>query len=312
MTSTVPTSTTRPDMRVAELEAELEQSRRAVRDQSALFQIAALATAAEDMRSFYEGVHDILRGLLYAENMYVALYDEERQLISFPYYVDLVDQDVPDPRQWDALGTGEASGVTGYILRHGRIHHADASQYGALIAAGEVSEVGAPPSDYLGVPLKTDGRTTGVLAVQDYRPGGRYSEADERLLAFVADHIATALARTRATTALRERNAELAIVNEVGQALSQQLDLEAVAEHVGNRLAATFPGVGLFVALYDAATNMISFPYETRGTGERYFTDPIPAEKGLTATVIHTRKPVLIRTHEEATEAGAIQIGDDI
>jgi transcriptional regulator with GAF, ATPase, and Fis domain len=264
------------------------------------------------MRSFYEGVHAILRGLLYAENLYVALYDEERQLISFPYYVDLVDQDVPDPRQWDALGTGEASGVTGYILRAGKTHHASTSEWLALVASKEVSAVGAPPSDYIGVPLKADGRTIGVLAVQSYEPGGRYSEADEQLLEFVADHIATALAKTRAISALRERNAELAIVNEVGQALSQQLDLEAVAEHVGDRLVATFPGVDLFVALYDTATNMISFPYETRGTGERYYTAPLPADKGLTATVIQTRKPVLIRTQEEATAAGAIQIGDDI
>ena len=33
---------------------------------------------------------------------------------------------------------------------------------------------------------------------------------------------------------------------------------------------------------YDADTNLISFPYEIGG-GERYHTDPIPADKGLTA-----------------------------
>ena len=199
--------------------------------------------------------------------------------------------------------------MTGYILRRGQLHHADESRYRALEAAGEISIVGAPPSDYLGVPLKTDGHTIGVLAIQNYRPGGRYSEADEQLLTFVADHIATALAKTRAAADLRQRNAELAIVNEVGTALAKQLDLTAVTELIGERLHEVFPDQDLFVALYDAATNTISFPYEF-SAGKRVHTEPIIADTGLTAKVIRSTEPLLLRTLQEIKAADAIEIGD--
>ena len=105
---------------------------------------------------------------------------------------------------------------------------------------------------------------------------------------------------------IRQRNAELAIVNEVGQALAKQLDLTAITELVGARLHETFPDTDLFVALYDAKTNLISFPYEIEASGKRYHTDPIPAEGGLTAKVIHSREPLLVRTGEEAVALGAI------
>ena len=32
-----------------------------------------------------------------ARNFYVALYDADRGAINFPYYVDTVDEDLPDP-----------------------------------------------------------------------------------------------------------------------------------------------------------------------------------------------------------------------
>ncbi len=110
---------------------------------------------------------------------------------------------------------------------------------------------------------------------------------------------------------LRQRKAELAILEEVGQALGRHLDLDAIAELVGERLHQTFPDVGLFVALYDGATNMISFPYEIKASdGQRYHSDPFAAEAGLTAKVIKSRQPLLIRSAGEAENAGALTFGD--
>ena len=41
------------------------------------------------------------------------------------------------------------------------------------MARGEVEMVGSPSVDWLGVPLKTQGRAFGVLAVQSYDPAVR-------------------------------------------------------------------------------------------------------------------------------------------
>ena len=64
--------------------------------------------------------------------------------------------------------------------------------------------MGAQSIDWLGVPLRIQGRTIGVLAVQSYAEGVRYSEEDKALLQFVADQVAAAIERTRSEQALRE------------------------------------------------------------------------------------------------------------
>ncbi len=89
---------------------------------------------------------------------------------------------------------------------------------------------------WLGVPLHADGRTIGLLAVQTYEAHERYSEADKALLTFVAQHIGSALSRARAIEETRERNAELSLINEIGEALAKQLDFGAIIELVGERV----------------------------------------------------------------------------
>jgi GAF domain-containing protein/DNA-binding response OmpR family regulator len=294
--------------RIATLEGQLAAQADAARTQSALYRMADLAGRAEEMAEFYSGIHAIVAELINAENFYIALYDAERGLINFPFYLDSVDTDMPDPRQWDSVGTLETGGLTAYVLRTGRLFHASGPEILARSAAGELFAVGSLATDFLATPLVTEGRTIGVLAVQSYRDDVRYDLADEQLIAFVAQHVAAALERTRAAAEIRQRNAELAIVNEVGAALAKQLDFEAITELVGERLHSIFPESDLYVALLDADAGRITFPYEI-AAGERYRSDPIPLGQGLTSKVLETRQPLLIRTQSEGTAAGMLAIG---
>jgi signal transduction histidine kinase len=72
-----------------------------------------------------------------------------------------------------------------------------------------VELIGQPSVDWLGVPLKSEGRTLGALVVQSYTEGIYYSEKDLNLLIFVAQHIATAWQRKQAEAALRQAHNEL-------------------------------------------------------------------------------------------------------
>ena len=67
--------------------------------QEAQYQIAELASAAGDLPEVYRAIHRVVADLMYANNFYIALYDEERQLISWPYFVDEVDSRRPRPEQ---------------------------------------------------------------------------------------------------------------------------------------------------------------------------------------------------------------------
>ena len=295
--------------RVAELEAREGERERTEKIQDALYQIAAAASAAEDLQAFYATIHGIVGGLMYAENAYIALYDDQRQALNFAYYKDSVDTDIPDPNAWEPLGSGQASGVTAYALRLGKPIRIDQAAHRALVAKGEFRTLGVVgDGDWLGAPLVAEGRTLGLIVVQSYTNEQLHTDADKDLLAFVGQHIGSALSRARAIEETRQRNAELAIVNEIGQALAEKLEFGAIIELVGDRVRSIFDVRSLFIAVYDPVANQISWPYDI-DEGERFHRDPRPLGPGLTSTVITTQRPVRVGSMAEQEAAGAIQIG---
>ena len=295
--------------RVAELEERNAQLERSQRIQSALFRIAETASAAQDMASFYEAVHGTVGELMYADNFYIALYDDQRGLVNYPFYRDEVDLEVPDPALWEPIGSGDAAGFTGYVLRRSEPVLFDLADQEAMVARGDVEHIGVAAVDWMAAPLKADGHTIGVVVTQSYREDRRHSDEDLELLTFVAQHIATALTRVRAIEETRQRNAELAVVNEIGAALAAQLDFGAIIDLVGERVRTIFHAPTAYIALYDRASNRVTFPYFT-DSGVRTEAPPIELGPGLTSAVITTGRPVRYGMADEATEHGAITVGN--
>ena len=177
--------------RVAELEATVATLDRSEKVQAALYRIAETASTAADMPSFYAAMHEIVGELMYADNFYIALYDEARQRINYPFFRDEVDSDLPDPNTWEPFGTGNAKGATAYVLRTSRSHGGIEAQFTEMAAAAKIEIIGAPSVEWMGVPLMADGRSIGVVAVQTYRDDRRYAPGDLELLTFVGHHIGT-------------------------------------------------------------------------------------------------------------------------
>ncbi len=270
--------------------AEAAQAR-AQQVQEALYRIADAASAANDMAEFYPTIHRIVGELMFANNFYIALFDDERQMLNFPYYVDEVDEDIPDPRLWEEIGTGEARGTTAYVLRTGRPILLTSERREVLFQQGEIDRLGADGEDWLGVPLTSEGRTLGALVVQSYDAVHRYDDADVDLLAFVGQHIATALSRARAIEETRQRNTELGIINEIGAGLARQVDMAEMYELVGERIREQFQASSMFIATFDRHTNILSFPYEILDN-ERYQSEPFEFGPGLTSIVVRTGQPL--------------------
>jgi GAF domain-containing protein len=291
--------------RIADLEAREAEQARAERVQAALYRIAETASAATDMPSFYAAIHEIVGGLMYADNFYIALYDDQRELINYPFLRDEVETDLPDPNAWYPFTNREGKGATAFLLRRGRPTRLTLKQFGAMIAKGEMEAVGVLAVEWLGVPLKDKGKTIGVLAVQTYREDRKFGPGDLELLTFVGQHVASALTRARAIEETRQRNAELAIVNEIGSALARQLDYQAIIELVGERVSHMFESGDMFVASYNEQSKLVTFEYEI-AEGERFYSEQMPLGPGLTSKVIKSRRPILISTAEEAYAQGAI------
>jgi len=295
--------------RVADLERRESEHERAGQVQDALYRIAAAASEAQDLGTFYATVHGIVAGLMYADNAFIALYDDQRRAINFAYYVDSVDLDLPDPGAWEPLGVGNARGMTAYVLRTGRPQLINATVYQELEARGDIELVGARgDGNWLGAPLVAEGRTLGVIAVQTYTNDQLYTDADKELLAFVGQHIGSALSRVRAIEETRQRNAELALVNEIGQALARELDFQTIVDLVGERIGRMFQTGSLQISFYDEATGKISFAYSVE-EGQRYPSTAIEFGVGLTSEVIRSRAPLNMGTAGDGESYGAITFG---
>ncbi len=202
--------------------------------QSALFRIATLSRAARNLDEFYGAVHTIVNGLMEATYFYIAEYDAARDILTFPYFVDKYDQ--------APVGRPPGRGLTSYVLRTGKPLLATPEEFDDLKKSGEVESVGAPSVDWLGAPLSTGDRTWGVIGVQTYDEGARYTERDRDLLVFVAQHVASAIEQKRQEDALRESERRYRQMFENNRAVQILLDPDTGRIVDANMAAAEFYG----------------------------------------------------------------------
>ncbi len=269
--------------------------------QNALYRITEAASASRNMQEFFSSIHVIIGDLMYAKNLFIALYDEKSGILSFPYFVD--EKDEPFPAQ----PLENFRGLTSYVIRSGNSIRHGWDQFNHLVESGEIELEGSYNEDGIGAPLKADGKTLGAIFVQSYTPSICYTDEDDEVLAFVAQHIATALTRARALEAERQRSNELAILNRVSDAMVKTLDVNALIRIIGDQVHETFDAGSVIILLLDRQTNLIHVPYQYDGDagGNVNIIEPFPLGKGLSSLVIMSGKPLVIGTLEEGIELGA-------
>ena len=172
------------------------ERRRSEQSLTATYRISQAAHGVGSLQDLFRLIHEIVAELMPARNFYIALCDADCTRITFPYFVDEFDPP-PDPKP-------PGRGLTEYVLRTGEPLLGTPEVFDDLVRRGEVELIGAPSIDWLGVPLKAEGRTIGVLVVQTYTERVRYTERQRRALEFVSTQVAMAIERRRSEEALRE------------------------------------------------------------------------------------------------------------
>jgi PAS domain S-box-containing protein len=181
----------------------------------------------------------------------------------------------------------------------------------------------------MAAPLIARGQVIGMLYADNRAVFGPFRQADVELLSLFANQAATAIDNANlyhgleqrvaertaelstSNAALEQRNAELQIINSVQQGLAKELEFQAIIDIVGDKIRETFGGQNTFIALYDAGTNILQFPYWLGHRGERVQTEPIPLGQGLTSVVITSRQPLVLGSSEDQAARGAMIVEDD-
>ncbi len=185
--------------RTARLAHEVAERRRAEQVQHALYQIANLSASALDTDTLTASLHCIIGELMVAENFLIGLYHPETQDFSIPYFVDQKDAEAPVKR----FPYGKA--MCSYLLQSKQAQLHDAGSFARLVASGQVKEPlgNVDIASWMGAPMLVHDKPHGVLIVQSYDPAVVYTKADLDLLAFMASHVAVAIARMQADRKLR-------------------------------------------------------------------------------------------------------------
>lgn len=217
------------------LRREIVHRERNEKIQRALYHIAEQAGDSGREKLFYRTIHLELGRLLYADNFYIALLTDENRSLEFAYYVN--EYDPPSPKR--VL----RNGLTEYVLQVETDVLLDKSQIQRLIEKGAISVRGRLPYAWLGVPLRCEGNTLGVMVVQSYRSDCIYQQPDAELMRFVSNQIASSLERKRALASLRESKSTLeqrvlertwALEKEIAvrKAVEEQLKHEVLHDHL--------------------------------------------------------------------------------
>jgi signal transduction histidine kinase len=140
------------------------------------------ALASElDLGALINLVGEQMRSVFRADIAYVALVDDEKGMIRFPYTYG---EQLPPMRLRE--------GLTGKVIERGTpllINKAVDRE----AQAASATVVGRQSQSYLGVPIMVGGRAVGVLSVQSTTREGAFGAADERLLSTIASNVGTVL-----------------------------------------------------------------------------------------------------------------------
>ncbi|WP_147652848.1 sensor domain-containing diguanylate cyclase [Vulcaniibacterium gelatinicum] len=310
--------------------ARLEQSEKL---QRALYAIADLAGSDLDMPAMLRELHRIVSDLMYAENFFLALYDRERDSVRFLYFVDTVDPEPPAQDEEFPLSRFEHS-LSWYVIRDAKPLMGTTEELRRQVS-GPLQLHGADSYDWLGVPLMRNGRVHGVMVVQTYIPGMRYTRAEMALLSFVAEHVLTALERKQRHADLeqrvRERTAQLDLAitelrrevaeRERGEQLQAALyriaalastdeSTERFYRHVHSIVGELINARNFYIALLSDDRSQVHFPYVVDEHGAQW--ESRPFGRGLTEYVVRCGTPQLVDMARAAQLAQAGEIDDYI
>ena len=198
---------------------------------SSLYDITKVAHSATNLDDLYKSIHKNISKLMYAENMFIAIHNEEDNFISFPYYIDKFD---------DYEGTSEefnTSSLTCNCILEGipilftkeellNFSNATSDKKSGIMPKGTISEY------WLGCPLIIGEKKIGAIVVQSYEKENKLTSEDRDLLNFASELVAMVIQRktleaeqleyqSNLETKIRERTKELFFAKEKAESAAQ-------------------------------------------------------------------------------------------
>jgi GAF domain-containing protein len=261
-------------------------------------------------------IYEQARKLAGAENIYIALYEEETDTVSFNLVmergqaIDAVQRPGFLPRTVNTDSRGKTEEII--LTQKPILHRTRAEEVAWYQEPGHRQYVGQASASHLAIPMVIGKRVIGVIAVYDWEREYAYDEQDLQVLSVMASQAAIALENARQydliNNQLARRIAELEAISKFQHQISDIDTVEQEIEEIYNAAAKAMSGLmdtrNMHIALYDEASGTIEFPlaYEKgrrvpdreKVAGKPWGPRRLGEYKRLTEWVIRHKKPLLI------------------
>lgn len=184
---------------------DISQRHRAEKAQNLYHSIAQSNLRTRELHEFLHQVHMELQKNLYANNFFVAVYEPDEGAIYFPYHVDEQYE-----TEQNYLRRKMGNGIVEYSIVQNKPLFLSKSDIEALVEHQKIFIYGQVlPEIMVCVPLKVNGKTTGVIGIKSYSDANKFSNRDLELLEFVSGQVALALLRKQNEADLMRQTARL-------------------------------------------------------------------------------------------------------
>jgi signal transduction histidine kinase/CheY-like chemotaxis protein len=264
-----------------------EEERR--RELSTLLSLNQATSTSLSAQAIIRIAGDKIREIFSSEVSEILLQDESTGMIHVPYSYYKGYKEQP------SFPFG--GGLTSQIIQTREpllsLSSSDAVNAGAIVLSDEDET-----ESYMGAPIISGERAIGVISVQSYDRNA-FTDNHLRFLQIFGTNIGGALENARlfeeSQRLLREmndRNAELAYVNGIQEALASGLNAQQIYEVLGEKMHEIFDAHVLDIGLYNEVEGHLHFPY-TIERGARFPDSPMPLI-GFRKHVMEKGEPLLI------------------
>ncbi len=163
--------------------------------QNVLYNISNAVNSTDNLHKLIAFIRDELSYIIDTTNFYIALYNGKNDTFTLPFFVDEIDE-------FNVFPAGKT--LTKYVVKTKKPLLANVQLMNKLEKYGEIESVGTDSKVWLGVPLITEGKITGVLAVQSYDDENAFNTTDVQMLEFVSDQISLSIQRKKTEDELIE------------------------------------------------------------------------------------------------------------
>ncbi len=263
----------------------------------ALFEISNVVNSKENLDELYASIHGSLKKILNLENFAIALYHKEKDSMTFPYFVDELDDNLGE-----IFDISKKQSLSAQVINAGKpllFYEEDILEMPSR--AGRIA-FHSQCKVWAGAPLKIRNETFGALLVQSYRSKDAFKKKDLALLNSVAEFVAVSIERKQSQIAHIQTYKLNEVLQRVAGAVHKVENLEQLYSHIHQSLGLLMDITNFFIALYDSTRKTVTFDYFVD-----QFDKAIPRiesliePNSLTGEVIIRKRPLFL-THDKLIE----------